>query len=371
MIKKLLSIVIITIIVAGVSIPIINGTYIDYSQYSDNGWYYDDYKEIDNVESVSGSLETVTFSGTTYIHADSVGDGTITYTDGTTETVTVEKANLDVFVALGQSNNAYVNYDAATAICPDIGTAYYYGTTSKLTTGTDYESVFTIHPMVNTPGTSVIGDKAPAFCKEYYDHSNHKVYYIDGAWSGSSILQWQPDAGMYNAAAATVENAMSVVDTSLFNVSIKGYTWIQGESDEDMTADEYYDYFVIMHDAILAGGLSIDLDHCFISKVREIYEGPAEAQILLASNLDTVTLSTEIVDTFTVANGLMGSDDVHYSQAGDNLVGAALGDSATFYYYPWTYEDTPYSSFVVVVPVILIVALLAISIRWLFNEETD
>lgn len=362
-VKNLIAILIVVLIVGGVTVPMVNDFYQTDEQYTDDGWHYDDYKVIDDVESVSGVLETKTFSGVTYVHAKNVGSGTITYSDASTEDVTVSKANLDVIVALGQSNNAYVNYDSATAICPEIGTAYYYGTTSKLATGVDYETTLTIHPMVNTPGTSVIGDKAPAFCKEYYEHSYHKVYYIDGAWSGSSITQWQPDEGMYNAAATTIETAMSVIDTSLFNVETKGYTWIQGESDTDLTVSEYYDYFVTMHDSILDGGLGIELDHCFISKVKDTYANPSTAQIQLAKNLDTVTMSTKIADTFTVDNGLMGDDGVHYTQSGDNLIGTAFGESLSEYYYPTDSEIESQNLIFAAVPLMVLVALVVLSVK--------
>lgn len=363
-ITAVVSIAIATLLVACVLIPIVD----DYSEevinpYVDNGWQYDDYKKINNVESVSGVLEYVTISGEGYVHATGVGQGSITYGDGSVEDVTVNKANLDVVVALGQSNNAYADYDPSEATPPPIGTAYYYGNSERPKTGFDYATVWNMYPMVTTPGVSIIGDKAPSFCKEYYDHSGHKVYYVIGSWYGTSITSWQPGEQSYEAAATTVKNALSVIDTDKFNVSTKCYTWIQGETDYNMSESTYYDYFLTMHNAIMAGGMNADLDHCFISKVRNNYPGPSEAQIKLAENVNSITMATKIVDTFTVSNGLMGDDDLHYSQEGDNIIGKALAKSAANFYYPLTVEKSMFANILFIIPALIIVAILVFAVK--------
>lgn len=334
-VRNIILAVVFVVMVCGALIPITSEASLDHDQYVDDSWHYDDYKIIANVESADGALEIVTLSGVDYVHADDVGAGTITYSNGNVENIDVSKADLDVIVALGQSNNAYVGYDASSATCPEIGMAYYFGTDTAPINGDNPLEEGAMHPMVSIPGTVVIGDKGPSFCAAYAAHSYHKVYYISGARSGSSIGTWQPGGLSWNGAATVISNAMDAIDISKFNVSTKCYTWIQGESNYSTSAEDYYNYFVTMHNSILDGNLGIALDHCFISKVRSIDVGPSEAQIKLAEDLETVTMATEIVDTFTIANGLLESDGVHYSQAGDNLIGKALGESAADYYYPY------------------------------------
>lgn len=365
----IIPLVVLTIVVAGVSIPLIYDSTIDYDQYKSDDWYYDDYRVLKNVESASGALEYITLSGVKYVHAVDIGEGSITYSDGHTTTLTVKKANLDVIIALGQSNNAYASWDPPTATCPEIGTAYYYGQSWKPITGDNYTTEGDMYAMVNTPGTSVIGDKAPAFCKSYYAHSNHKVYYISGACSGTSITTWQPGGTSYEIAKTLIATAMSCIDTDKFEVSTKGYTWIQGENDKFMSAFTYYDYFVAMNDAILSGGLDVYLDHCFISKLAEKYPGPCNGQMLIGKKVDTATIVTDIANTFTIANGMLASDDTHYTQAADNIIGQELGEYMTHYYYPWTPADTDYTELILVIPVILVTLLILVAVGMVVGKN--
>lgn len=68
-----------------------------------------------------------------------------------------------------------------------------------------------------------------------------------------------------------------------------------------------------------------------ISQTRDLSgtSNAVTAQKELAQSLADVYLATDIADTFTVANGKMVSDDLHYSQLGDNDIGVAFAD----YYY--------------------------------------
>lgn len=361
--KNIAGIVVLTIIVGSFAVPAIYDTVTDHDYYVDNAWRYDDYKKAPNVSNASGALELITISETEYLHAKDVGAATITYENGSTEDVTVSKANLDIIVALGQSNNAYAEADPSAAICPEIGMAYYYGTATQPIVGSNSYLDGDMYPMVTTPGTPVIGDKAPPFCAQYCAHTYHKVYYINGSWPGRSITTWQPGETSYVAAQTNIANAMAAVDLDKYNVSSKGYTWIQGEHDGNMPAMTYYDYFLTMHESILSGGLGIDLDHCFLSKVKNTYAGSANAQMLLAKNIDTITMSTEIADTFTIADGMLASDGIHYLQKADNLIGTALGKSAANFYYPPVIEDNEYTNLILVLPAIFVIAIVLVAVR--------
>ena len=87
-----------------------------------------------------------------------------------------------------------------------------------------------------------------------------------------------------------------------------------------------------MHNAILNGGLGHTFQGGFISIVRDANGGNAAiAQRELCEEISTIHLGTDIASSFTVADGMMGSDDLHYSQKGNNAIGAALGDSVGNY----------------------------------------
>lgn len=362
MIKKIIGVCVLVAILVYVAYPIIMWD-DSYSPYpTDDSWQYDDYRSAKNVLSVDGALELVQGDDATYIHAKDVGEGTINYKNGKTNIINVEKAKLDVFFALGQSNNAYMSHDKTTADpIPQIGTAYYYGDANAPTTGLYQPSDAAMMPMSSINGVANIGDKAPAFCANYNSITHHKVYYVIGAWSSSSIDGWIPNGQYWDAAKTILSNAVDAVDSSLYELNYKGYTWIQGEANGSMSVSEYMSKFLLMHDAILAGDLGQVFDHCFISKVASQYSGPSNAQIQLATQYDTITLSTTIADTFTIANGLMASDGLHYTQAGDNLIGTALANSCADWYAP---ESESMDMLHMIAPAII--AILAVAIIFFF-----
>lgn len=357
--SRIISLIIAAVIAIVLLVPLAG---MDFNTHPDATLaYYDDYLPNDSATSASGSLELVTVGDHQYIHAKALGDGEYSVS-GYTHKVSIQKAPLDVFVALGQSNNAYAFYERALADpLPDLGTAYYYGSTSAPATGVDDVPSPAMYSLVNpSTGDIRIADKAPAFCKTYYDISGHKVYYINGSWPGSIIEDWQPGSKCFTKAASIIDSAMDQIDTDLFDVTVRGYTWIQGENNKNMPEAQYIQYFTTMNNSILSGGMGIDLDHCFISKVRENYPGPSAAQIALAASDDSITLSTSAADSFTVDNHKLVADGVHYSQLGDNIIGVDLGRSAGTYYFPDYVEpdEQDYSRLIQIIPIVVILAII-------------
>lgn len=304
------------------------------------GWCYDDYEPAVNVESVTGALELVTIDGTEYLHANAVGDATITYEDGNVESLEVSKAPLDLIFMYGQSNAAYRNADPTTASpVPELGTAYYYGledrsgpTAAENNTGMDLDDC-AFWTMLDSDGDLRIGDKAPAFSATYNNITGHKVYWVCGAIGNKAMSTFLPTSGfMWTYGQSVLTAAIALVDTDLFDLNVSYYLWVQGEANATSAVSSYKSQFLTMHEAMLDGDMGVAFDGCFISIVREENGGnAATAQRELCEEYSTIHLGADIADTFTVANGMMGSDDLHYSQLGNNAIGAALGNSVGDY----------------------------------------
>lgn len=326
-------------------------------------WQFDDYRPISELGSVtgaSGSLELVTLGDARYVHAKALGAGTIERTGAPVETVYVQKAKLDVFLMTGQSNSAYHNVaPAETDPQPAPGTAYFWGLENRPIWEIDFDPVECgMHDMTKN-GSVIIGDKGPAFAATYHELTGHKVYYITGGIGSQAVINFvPPDGSMWTHDVAVVADAMDSIDTSVYDVRVLYYMWIQGENDKSTPVATYKERFLAMHDAIIAGDLGADFSKCLISKVRATNAPTAsQAQIELAEEYpDTIVMATELADTFTVDNGLMSSDDLHYSQKGDNEIGVALAECAASYAMPT--EDSAVRDLLNVIPLLLIVGII-------------
>lgn len=373
MLKKILMILVCVVLVGSVTVPIINEASDNLSEADSEkikkAWHYDDYKPSEGASAVSGPLEIVEIDGTSYIHATGIGTASITYGESV-RSITISKAPLDVILALGQSNNAYANVDPSEAPVPLLGTAYYYGTATAPVTGKNYAdlSSASMRP-INVDGTAAIGDKAPAFCKEYYLNSGHKVYYVNGSWDGSSIVDWQPGEIRFTAASTVLAKAIEEIDTDYYSVTYTGYTWIQGEADNYiMTSAQYEEYFITMNEAILSGEMGEKFTYCAMCKIAPRFSTICTAQLKIGEDLKTVTVITP-VDSFTIDNGLMGSDNLHYTQAGDNIVGKQLAEVLSDVYYPSSYTNIV--KLFDVFPVLLIVSIVLAAAGMIFVRSRD
>lgn len=317
--------VICVILIVAVLIPIIS------EETEGEGWTYDDYRVVDGATAAGGSLELVSVGGVEYVHAADVGPGTITYSDGRVEDVTVGKAVLDVYLMDGQSNAAYYVADPAQVDpVPKPGTGYYYGTATEPVHSFDFaEETNAFWSMTADDGTARIGDKGPVFAAHYYELTHRKVCYITAAIGNTGIGAYPPEGAMWVHTQAVVDAAMAAIDTSKFDVHTRGYMFIQGEYNSTNTGEYYYElYFLRFHDAVISGQLGYDFDCCFLSVPRQQNAiDPHAVQIRLADEHDDIVLASTAADSFTVENGLMGPDNLHYSQLGDNIIGRDLAQA--------------------------------------------
>lgn len=324
-------------------------------------WEYDDYRQDAEAVAASGSLEIVEAGDIRYVHAKAVGRGSIEYPDRTVD-VTVNRAYLDVYLMLGQSNAGYFRVDPSKAApLPAPGEAYaFMASDGGYGRGGSYsETDFAMRPIVSPEGVAQTGDKAPSFCAAVTQATGHKAYWVCGAWGGQSVTIFTPASSGWVYFQGVIDRAMSQVDEELYIVNTVCYMWIQGEHDKDMPVQDYKGYFLRMHEAILSGDLGYEFGHCFIS-LPNINDGgnSVEAQMQLAEeHPGTITIASDAASSFTQANGLMSSDDVHYTQRGDNIIGSELGECVGSH-YPASVDA--WAKAVRLVPLLLAVGALAV-----------
>lgn len=315
------------VIGATVVIILLGSLYMPFSKDVDiSTAEYDDYIEIESDTVVSGVFEKVETTSTTYAHAKDVGYGSI----GDSKYY-VSKAPLDVFLIMGQSNAAYSYYDVNTATpTTSPGEIYYFGTETQPNTQTVTGTG--MFDAMNIDGTPKIGHLEMPFMSEYNDLTGHKVYTINTGWNGANISILTVGGAHYNYEQRTARNGFDAIDLNNYVVDTIGYIWLQGESDAglDTPIDEYKADFLKLYNAI--AGKSNDvftnrftMNDAFIVQTRT-ERGPntAEALTELAEENPNIFMATDITLTFTVDNGMMRSDDLHYTQAGFNAIGVAV-----------------------------------------------
>ena len=290
------------------------------------GMAYDDYVEAEGAISAGGSIELVEVGGKTYAHAADVGDGYYKLEDGREVHLTVGKAKLDIVVAMGQSNNRYTCWNIAEASAiPDMGTAYYWGTLYEPVTNPNVEGEM-LELRDPETGTVRLGDKVPVFCAHWTKETGHKVFYVITAVGGSSITSWIPGEQQYQRQIRILNQATAAIDSDRFDWTTSCCTWIQGEEDHAMSLDDYLGYMGQMLDGLFDDSYPYRLNYMVMATPR--LGTAVEADKIVAGERDNVRLATDIATTFTKDNGLLGPDNTHWTQQGDNLVAEALAKTA-------------------------------------------
>lgn len=243
---------------------------------------------------------------------------------------------LHVFVIAGQSNAAYYVSDVTEANeMPHIGTdkAYYYGTsttpmyyginTSTPTYDTTFDS-YAIYDMVDSSGDFIIGGLESAFASEYVNETKNRILIINTAIGGQTIEQMQPDALGNEYAQDVFEHATALIPDGE-DVVFESILFIQGESNGKTSITSYKELFLTMADSYLEFTGCSDI---VISKVKDgTAPNPSVAQIQLCNEYSQFIMATMAADGFTVANGLLTNDYLHYSQEGKNIIGAAMAQA--------------------------------------------
>lgn len=251
-----------------------------------------------------------------------------------------ETDDLDVFLLIGQSNAATGNQNPAEASPkPEIDRAYYFGTATDaiyypenvVESGSYSLEGMGIYSM-NTDGGELLGNIDAPFAAKYGKLSGNKVLVINGAVPGTEVSQWQNGQPVYQYAKTVFDTAMAAIPDGFTSVTLKSVLWVQGENNAYTNVDSYMTQFVAMWESIKTWDYSGQhFGSIVINQVgKSVAPNPYLAQSKLAAEYSDIYLGCTAASTFTIDNGLMGTDTIHYTQKGDNIIGTDLANCAYF-----------------------------------------
>lgn len=244
----------------------------------------------------------------------------------------------DFFLAIGQSNMLGQG-DAAQS--PAVASAV----------GFEWSQDNMFQTMSDPVGAANTGSCLPAFANGWLAATGRASFVLNMAVGSTSLLpaadsgfgNWDKTQGThYNAAVAAANSAYSVVSAgSIYSLHGVYGLWSQGERDATglhqgiagVTGANYQTALQALVDSLKVDLVS-GLDHFFLFELGARDDGaqePSWAEIRTAQN-DLATADATVTMVFTgakdfPANGMMG-DNLHYSQAGYNLMGTQGAASA-------------------------------------------
>ncbi len=143
---------------------------------------------------------------------------------------------------------------AASALTGAYSTINVEGTTEHL-------SYYPIHSLTEA-GKGTFGPDS-GFAYEWVKQTGEKVWVVNAAHGGSAIASWQPNATNFKEAVllfqACQETLRKEIAAGHFTLSHMGYFWCQGCNDASMTAQQYVEKYLAMHEG-LKSTLAFDHD---------------------------------------------------------------------------------------------------------------
>lgn len=280
--------------------------------------------------------------------------------------------DLYLFVITGQSNAAYYIHNTTVANdlpAPAKGNVFYYGTSgssmyyginpSSPTYDTTFES-YSIQDITNDQNKFRIGGLESALASKFFNETGKKALIVNTSIGGQSITLMQPGELGYEYAADVIQHAIDLVGPE-YNIRPATIFFIQGESDSSMAINDYKAYFGTMASAYMS------LTHCgsiTLGEVRPVNAPQiAAAQLQICDEDPDVYLGSMASGTFTVDNGLMTNDNLHYSQAGKNIVGTQLMDTyLTAHKSEFIDPVAQYQALIGIIPLLIIIGIVIATI---------
>lgn len=305
---------------------------------------YEDYKEYDltGVLGTSGPIEIVTISGTEYIHAVDTGYAKLVKEDGSAVVIKVNPAKADIVLMNGQSNAAYYNYtrppsaeDIANTPALPYGTAFYFGWSDGMPvfTSDDPSSCELFDFMDPASGSIRVCDKGPEFCRTYSELTGKKVIWVSLGIPAKRIAAWdQPNGSAWVQDCRIMDYANAAIKDAPFKIDRVIVLWSQGESDY-LHSTGYTHYITSFKKLVEAApeGWGWEINAWYLMPGRTAQVGWVnDAFYELARDLDNVFIasSADLIDSFSIDNGCMRFDDLHYTQLGDNALANAAARTA-------------------------------------------
>lgn len=268
------------------------------------------------------------------------------------------KEDLYVFGIFGQSNGAYW-YPDLTEVNSEIGSvpagkAFYFGSESRPIRYEEDPSSCDIYDMC-PDGDWIIGNIEPSIAKKIVD-SGKNVLIINFGVAGFTISKLMPGGEAWDWETSVIETALSKIDTKRYNTIMSGIFCVHGEADSGTTVSVYKERYLTTMNALSEYGFNCSL----ISYVRP-YAGDKSltAQQELISENSNILLGCADTLNFTVENGLLRDDNVHYTQLGDNIVGSDNGSAwlSSEFVQESTGVDVNLSSLLWAIPALTIIAI--------------
>lgn len=274
------------------------------------------------------------------------------------------ESRLEVMVISGQSNSAYrnVNLDVVNENVPLPTTnVYYYGTENapiyyggmppygQPTYDTSFSS-YGIHSMVSN-GAWKIGSYEPSLAQAISKKTNCDVLIINAGISAASIDYLQPGNTGGEYVNEVISRALALVEGNYNKIDKIGYCWMQGETDKTTPVADYIEKFETVNNWYHQNGFDI----CYMVKTKDVNGGNAcIAQMQIAQDDPSVIMASTAPDTFTVANGLLDTDNLHYSQAGRIVVANDIDGKLNLKTY---ISDNAVVNLITIIPIVVIAGI--------------
>lgn len=262
------------------------------------------------------------------IHAVGIGNAEIVNEDGSRYTIRILPADTVLVLMDGQSNAAYYQpVDPAGAIPPQLGQAFYFGYADRMPSGAteDISECKFYDFMDPASGELRVGDKGPAFARYYGELTGKKVIWVSLGIPGRMISTWGPTGNAWLQNVKVMDAAVPLIPSG-FRIAETFVIWSQGESDyvRDTGYAHYLTAWKDLHDRA-ATAWHVDIGAWFLAEGRDDTCGWVnDAFKELSETVDGVHVIAEgIASSFSADNGLMHTDNLHYSQQGDNSIAAA------------------------------------------------
>lgn len=235
---------------------------------------------------------------------------------------------IDVYLIAGQSNALGSSTDPSGSPTVKSGTGFQY-------------YLGTITPVTNNAGAGN-GGAWPAFINELYNKNQRKILVVPTAVGGTSQTAaaasgngtWDVSGTLFSNSVTQVNQAIAAASVAGYTPVFKGVLWCQGENDAGalfagtITKQDYYDAFLLM----------INNYRVQFGGTMPFYIFRTGGQPANAGFIPIRASQDEIADlqpyTYMVyrnaltffARGLMRADNIHYTQAGYNEMGAMGAD---------------------------------------------
>lgn len=288
---------------------------------------------------------------------------------------------LDVLIIDGQSNAEYGDL----AVCdPAVLNAEYpeepmhnilfYGTSSQPANQWDWStkwgyswSAFHLHNAYDyDAGEWKIGGYEPILGNTIANKSGHDVLVVNMAIGAHTIAQLLPDGEDGDYSWGVLDHALDQARNDYDAINMVGVVWAQGESDHSASTSvaDYKESFEELMDSFEDYGA----DEFYIIATREYYGGNiCIAQEELAASYSNVRIATDIAETFTIENGMLDANPIHYSQKGRDAIAFAIMDEIEIPAY--VKEGGHYSIILWAMISVLVLAPVALIARMILSRE--